>query len=113
MLQVGFSRSGIECPSGPWGSVAMKFLVASIILSLAAPVAAQTGYGIRRNPSPVPRSRVPEPSVPAPRPGWDESYVDRKADWDRRLSACLNDRHQMRRERRQCADMGFPVKARR
>ncbi len=91
----------------------MKFLVASIILSLAAPVAAQTGYGIRRNPSPVPRSRVPEPSVPAPRPGWDESYVDRKADWDRRLSACLNDRHQMRRERRQCADMGFPVKARR
>jgi hypothetical protein len=113
MLQVGFSRSGIECPRGPWGSVAMKVLVASIILSLAAPVAAQTGYGIRRNPSPVPRSRVPEPSVPAPRPGWDESYVDRKADWDRRLSACLNDRHQTRRERRQCADMGFPVKARR
>jgi len=91
----------------------MKFVVASIILSLAAPVAAQTGYGISRDPSPVPRSRVPEPSVPAPRPGGDESYVDRKADWDRRLSACLNDRHQTRRERRQCANMGFPVNARR
>jgi hypothetical protein len=92
----------------------MKFLVASIILSLAAPVAAQTGYGIRRAPSPVPRSRVPEPSAPAPsRTGWEESYIDRKADWDRRLSACLNDRHQKRRERRQCANMGFPAKARR
>jgi hypothetical protein len=91
----------------------MKFLVASIILSLAAPVAAQTGYGIRRNPSPVPRSRVPEPSVPASRPGRDESYIDRKAEWDRRLSACLNDRHQNRRERRQCANMGFPVTAQR
>ncbi|MBW8842539.1 MAG: hypothetical protein JF608_12185 [Sphingomonadales bacterium] len=91
----------------------MKFLVASIILSLAAPVAAQTGYGVRRGPSPVPRSRVPEPSVPASRTRWDESYVDRKAEWDRRLSACLNDRHQDRHERRQCANMGFPVKARR
>ena len=91
----------------------MKFLVASIMLSLAAPAGAQTGYGIRRDPSPVPRSRVPEPSVPAPRTGGDESYVDRKADWDRRLSACLNDRRQTRRERRQCANMGFPVNARR
>jgi hypothetical protein len=91
----------------------MKVLVASVILSLAAPVAAQTGYGIRRDPSPVPRSRLPGPSAPAPRTGGDESYVDRKADWDRRLSACLNDRHQKHRERRRCADMGFPVNGRR
>jgi len=91
----------------------MKLLIASIILSFAVPVAAQTGYGIRRNPSPVPRSRVPEPSEPASRTGWEESYIDRKAEWDRRLSACLNDRHQNRRERRQCANMGFPVNARR
>lgn len=91
----------------------MKVLVALVVLSLAAPVAAQTGYGIRRNPSPVPPSPVPEPSVPARRSGWDESYVDRKADWDQRLNACLNDRHQKQRERRRCADMGFPVPGRR
>ena len=86
----------------------MKLALVSIGLAAALPAAAQSGYGIRREPAPAPRTTLPEPSPPASRPGWDDPYAQRKADWDRQLNACLNDRRQKRLERRRCADMGMP-----
>lgn len=81
-----------------------RILISTALVALALPGMADAQF--RRAPSPLPAPRAPAPTD-IHRGGWDTRAQDK---WDRALRKCLNDRRQSKRERRECADMGMPVK---